>query len=427
MTPPTDEAIVERPRQTVADLFHERAAAMPEAIAVVDAAFRPADGGPAECPLPPYGTRRLTYGEVSDRARNVASWLRRSGIGPGSLVAVCGRRSPETLIGLLGVLTAGAAYMPLDPDRPAKELTAAIASGRPRALLAPPALASRIPREVSEGIQLVEPLIDAAADEGDGGEVVLTRPDDLAYVGYPCRCPGAGAVEIEHRSVRNLVTALGTEFGGGPDDVWVSITAPGCGATLPTILLPLVVGARLVLADDEAAASGPALLKLIRGYKVTHVPATPGTWRSLLAAGFDEQEVVALVVGPGLRVDVATEVRRRVRRMSTLYGSLETTVWSLTYPVPTNPDRLPIGRPMVNTRAYVLDERLREVPAGAAGEVYIGGHCVARGYRGRPELTARRFVPDPFDARRGRLFRTGDLGRWCPGGRLEYLGPAHPS
>jgi non-ribosomal peptide synthetase component F len=412
---------------TVAELVHERAAMTPEAVAVVDAGYHSPSDTPFGCPRPPYGGRSLSYRELSSRAVQLANRLRRSGVGQGAVVAVYARRSPELVIGLLGVLTCGAGYLPLDPDDPLDRTTSLLSGLKPALVLAQPELAPRV-RRLGDLVEIrVEDLPTSRGPCPDEPPVSAssTRLGDLAYLGYPSARKGPVlGVEIEHHSLLSLVTALGTEFGGGPDDAWLLITGPTCAASLPTLLLPLVVGARLVLADHAVATDGEALLDVVHKFQISHLPAPSRVWRMLLDAGLPESDLVALVLGSEIDRVLAREVRQRVRRMSTMSGSLETTIWSLTYPLPTDPDVVPMGRPMINSRIHLLDQCFRPVPAGSPGEMYIGGSCVARGYHDRPDLTAQRFLSDPEQPAVGRLFRTRQLARWRDSHRLEYVGPA---
>lgn len=410
-------------RVTVAELVHERAAMTPEAVAVVDAGYRSPPDGPLGCPRPTHGGKSLSYRELSAGAIQLANQLRQSGIGPGSAVAVYARPSPELVVGLLGVLTCGAAYLPIDPNDPLDQITPVLADVNPALVLTQPELAPNIQQlgvrteDLPTGRCpcLVERLVSPPS----------ARLGDLAYLGYPSARKGpAIGVEIEHRSLLSLVTALATEFGGGPDDAWLMTIGSTREASLPTLLLPLVVGARLVLADQAVATDGTALLDVVHRFQISHLPAQSRVWRRLLEAGLPESDLVALVLGSGIDRELAREVRRRVRRLSTMSGSLETTIWSLTCPLPTDPDVVPLGRPMTNSQIHLFDQSLRPVPQGSPGELYVGGSCVARGYHGRPDLTAQRFLPDPQHPELGRLFRTGQLARWRDRHRLEYVGPA---
>jgi acyl-coenzyme A synthetase/AMP-(fatty) acid ligase/acyl carrier protein len=211
--------------------------------------------------------------------------------------------------------------------------------------------------------------------------------------------------------------------------VWLAVTSPSFDISALELLLPLVVGGRVVVAPDGATRDGPALLRLLAEHGVTHVQATPSGWRLLLAAGFDGPGITALCGGEALPLPLAGELRARVRRLWNMYGPTETTIWSTAWPVPAVPDQVSIGRPLANTRLYVLDERCSPVPVGIAGELYIGGAGLARGYLGRADLTAQRFVAEPTAQRfgadpnaGGRMYRTGDRVRYRPDGTVEYLG-----
>jgi amino acid adenylation domain-containing protein len=379
------------PAATVPELVGAQAARTPDATAVAG------------------GDERLSYAELRARARRLARHLRRAGAAPGSLVGVRVRRAPGLLVALLGVLEAGAAYLPLDPDLPPERL----------AFILDDAGASI----VLDDRELLAALQAHGSDDPDGdlGPAPRAHPGDLAYAIYTSGSTGRPkGVEIEHRALVNFLLAMRDALGAGERDVWLALTSLSFDISALELLLPLVVGAKVVLAPE--ARDGPALDRLIAEHGITHVQATPSGWRVLLAAGFDRPGITALVGGEALPPPLARELRPRVKWLANLYGPTETTVWSTLWPVPEHADAVRIGRPIANTQVYVLDSGMRPVPVGVPGDLYIGGAGLARGYRGRPALTAERFVPDPFGPAGGRLYATGDRARWRADGQLEFLG-----
>ncbi|MGW9210336.1 non-ribosomal peptide synthetase [Embleya sp. NPDC055664] len=438
--------------ETVVELFAARAAAAPDTVAVV------------------CSGRFLTYRQVASAAYVFAERLHRAGIGAGDLVAIELSRTGEQVAAVLGVLAAGAAYLPLDPGYPAERLAfirsdARIAAivrdedaqggepGVPGAdftpdhvpdvsgesarlhLLAPaeppipdaPAAPARL-RLVTP----VEPLVLAAPDLNGpdlfGTEPGRVRPptrpapSDPAYVIYTSGSTGRPkGVQVPHHALANLLASMRDRLGAGPGDRWLGLTSLSFDISTVELLLPLTTGARVVLVPDDRHRDGPAQLALLERHAVSHVQATPSGWRVLLAAGLHRPGLTAITGGEALPAPLAAELRDAVGRLVNVYGPTETTVWS-TYAEVDSEAAPGIGRPLANTRAYVLDGRLHPVPEGLVGELFLGGDGVAHGYLGRPGLTAERFVADPFGPPGARLYRTGDLVRHAPGGGLDYVG-----
>ncbi|MCK2215700.1 amino acid adenylation domain-containing protein [Actinomadura sp. ATCC 31491] len=390
---------------TLPALFAAQVRARPDAVAVTD------------------GDRSLTYAELDAAAGRLAGRLRAAGVGRGDLVAVHVRRSAALPVCLLAVLRAGAAYLPLDPDHPAGRLAMIAEDARPRLILSeepPPA-------------GLPGPVLLVGAESGTAPADVGARPGDLAYVIYTSGSTGRPkGVEVEHRSLANLLLAMRDRLGSGPADVWLALTSPAFDISALELYLPLAVGGRMVVAPPGAVRAPAAVAALAAAQGVTHVQATPSVWRLLLPGGLGG--VTALAGGEALPPALAAELRARCPRVVNVYGPTETTIWSTYAEVGTaaggddggedggEDAAVTIGRPLANTRVYLLDDALRPVPQGVAGELCIAGDGVARGYRGRPALTADRFVPDPFGPPGSRLYRTGDLARWRPDGTLAFLG-----
>ncbi|MFF3839054.1 amino acid adenylation domain-containing protein [Streptomyces sp. NPDC001930] len=399
--------------RTVLDLVRAQAAATPDAIAVS------ATG------------RHLSYRELLLRAEQLATALRTGGVRPGDLVALHLDRTADLPAALLATLATGAAYLPLDPGYPAERLALvlrdsgavlvladrepapAVAAAAP-AVLRLPAPSAQDPAETSPGTSP-----DAAPDAAPG-------PDDVAYVLYTSGSTGRPkGVAVGHRALVNLLTSFADRLGSGPRHAWLGLTSLSFDISALELYLPLITGGRLVLAPDGLAVDGPGLLALIGGEGVTHVQATPSGWRVMLAAGSGVDAlgtVTGLAGGETLPLPLARELRARTARLFNVYGPTETTIWSTCAELPAVPERVGIGRPIANTRAYVVDEELRPTPLGVPGELLIGGDGVAHGYLGRPELTAARFVPNPFGPPGTRLYRTGDQAVWTPDGELDFLG-----
>ena len=372
------------------------------------------------------GDESLTYRELVSRANRLARYLERLGVGPEVPVGVLADRSADMVVGLLGVLTAGGAYVPIDPAYPADRVAHMLEdSGAPMVLTQErlrASLAGYPGRLVSfDGDREEIGRLPQHPLEGRSG------PDSLAYLIYTSGSTGRPkGVQIPHRGVVNFLGSMARRPGLEAGDVLVSVTTLSFDIFGLELYLPLIRGARVVLAGRETSIDGAALRRLLDRSGATIMQATPATWRLLLAAGWDGPPIRVLCGGEALPRDLAERLLARGSAVWNLYGPTETTIWSAVHEVRRNeggPAVVPIGKPLANTGLYLLDSALRPVPVGVAGELLIGGHGLARGYRGRPDLTAERFVPDPVSGESGaRLYRTGDLARFRPGGEIEFLG-----
>ncbi|HEV2146752.1 MAG TPA: amino acid adenylation domain-containing protein [Longimicrobiaceae bacterium] len=399
----------EYPRDaTLVDFFEAQAARTPDAVAAV------------------FDAGTLTYAELDARADRVASVLRRMGAGPETRVAVCTERSPALLAALLGTLKAGAAYVPLDPALPASRIAYVLEDARVGALVTEEHLAAALPGGVPRL------LLDAggappAGAEGDGGRPGRRAwPESLAYVIYTSGSTGRPkGVMVPHRTVVNFLESMRRTPGLSASDVLLSVTTLSFDIAVLELLLPLVVGARTVVAGAETAADGRRLAGRLDEVGATVMQATPATWQVLLETGWEGRPQLRMLCGgEALGRPLADALLARGASLWNMYGPTETTVWSAVHRVGEEPRPVPLGEPIANTRLYVLDERLNPVPLGVPGELFIAGEGVARGYLGRPALTAERFVPDPFGEAGARLYRTGDRVRRSADGRLEFLGRA---
>ncbi len=387
-------------------LFEEQVARNPEAVAIT------------------FEGRKLTYAELEATANGIARHLQSRGVGPGTTVGICLDRSPEMLISLLGILKAGGAYVPLDPTYPRERIVAVIEDARPTLVLTQDSTASvlepasvRLLRLDREG---------PAIQPGDPGRPSsAVGPEDLAYVIFTSGSTGRPkGVEITHRSVVNLLTSMAREPGLTARDALVAVTTLSFDIAVLELLLPLVVGGRVIMASRQDVSDGRRLLSLMTESGATVLQGTPATWRLLLEAGWNgNPRIKVLCGGEALPRDLADTLVARSSSVWNMYGPTETTVWSAASRVDLESGPLTIGPPIANTQFYVLDRAGQPAPIGVPGELHIGGEGVAQGYRSNPELTREKFVPNPFEAGvPSRLYRTGDLVRYRPDGRLEFLG-----
>ncbi|MFC4592531.1 non-ribosomal peptide synthetase, partial [Sphaerisporangium corydalis] len=390
----------------VHELVAARAAASPSAVAVSCAGAE------------------LTYAELDARANRVAHVLRSRGVGTEHLVGVCVPRDAELPVILLGVLKAGAAYVPLDPEYPAERLEFMLADAAPTVVLTTAGLADRLPS--ARTLVLDEAELSEAPGHAPG---VPVDPANLAYVIYTSGSTGTpkGAA-VTHAAVARLVTETSyARF--APDEVFLHLAPLAFDASTFEIWGALANGARLAV-FPEARPSLDEIGHAIRSEGVTTLWLTAGLFHQMVTERIDDLRPLRRLLAGGEALSPA-HVRRALEALpDTLvingYGPTEATTFTCTRelrPADTARASVPIGSPIGHTRVYVLDEHMRPVPAGVAGELYVGGPGLARGYLNRPGLTAQRFVPDPFDTTGGgRLYRTGDRVRWLPDGAVEFLG-----
>ncbi|MEO6193015.1 MAG: amino acid adenylation domain-containing protein [Thermoanaerobaculia bacterium] len=392
-----------------------RAAATPEAIAVL----------PAEPGLAP-----LTYGELQSRARRLARRLRALGVGPEVRVGLYAERSAESLVGMLAVLVAGGGYVPLDPTYPPERLALMLEDARIPVLLARRGLLAALPAGNAEVVPL-----DAPPEEGAGEPLedpAGVEPENLAYVIYTSGSTGRPkGVLLAHRGFAALAEAHVRLFAIGPESRVLQFASPSFDASVSEIWSALIAGATLVLGRREDLLPGPALLATLRERGITHVTLPP-TALAVMPDGASEALPALrclIVAGEACPADLVQRWAAG-RRFLNAYGPTEATVCATAAVVSGSGDigedgRTPIGRPVADSRVQVLGRHLELSPRGVPGELYLGGDGLARGYLGRPDLTARAFLPDPSAAEvGGRLYRTGDLARFRPDGQLEFLGRA---
>ncbi|MCP4661120.1 MAG: amino acid adenylation domain-containing protein, partial [bacterium] len=374
------------------------------------------------------GNRRLSYRELNRRSNQLAHHLIGLGVGPEVLVGVCAERSPEMMVGLLAVLKAGGAYVPLDPSFPRERLAWVLeATGSPDGR-APVVLCHRHLDAALGSYAGRAVFLDADGEllgrQSDDDPGPRGGPENLAYVLFTSGSTGRPkGVPIGRRALVNFLRAMRHRPGLGADDVLVAVTTLSFDIAALELFLPLVAGARVEIASRETAADGMRLSRLLEAVGATAMQATPVTWRLLLEAGWQGGESFAVLCGgEALPGELAPRLAGR-GRLWNLYGPTETTIWSTISPVTGRAAPITIGRPIANTWIHLLDRRLGPVPQGASGQLHIGGAGLARGYQGRPALTAERFIPDPFCAESGgRLYRTGDLARTLADGCVQFQG-----
>ena len=387
--------------------FERRAAKRPDAVAVVS------EG------------KHLTYRELDLRANHLAGHLRRSGVGPDTIVGVYVERSAEMIIAILGILKAGGAYLPLDTNYPMDRLTYMLEDAQAPVLLTRESIANRLPA-LKASIVFVDAPKDPAQPQGPEAPPGYVGPENLAYVIYTSGSTGKPkGTPIRHRGVSNLIRFLVDFYEVDPESRVLQFAAFGFDASVSEIFPALVAGATLVMAPQEKLMSSEGLQQVLQQEAISVVTLPP----SLLAV-FEPGDLPALktVISAGEPCfwDIAERWGKGCRFING-YGPTETTVAASYYVVdkdhPKPTKTVPIGRPIANTRIYLLDANLQPVPIGVAAELYVSGVGLARGYLNRPELTAERFIPNPFSPDPGsRLYKSGDLARYLPDGNIEFLG-----
>lgn len=363
----------------------------------------------------------MTYAELRDRSLRVAAALRERNVGPGSRVALAMERSAELIVAILGVLRAGGVYVPLDRESPPSRTARMLADAGTDLLVSDgtPTFAGAGKETVS--FRQLEDHAENAAPLTDRGA------DSLAYIMFTSGSTGEPrGVEVTHRNVLRLV--LGSEYAElGPGETILQLAPVAFDASTFEIWGALLCGGRLAIAPP-GVASASEIARLLQRHAVTILWLTAGVFHLMV-----DEEIAALARVPqviaGGDVLHPSHVRRLLaagcRRVVNGYGPTETTTFAccdVLHAEQEIGERVPIGRPVANARVYILDERMEPVPVGAPGELFVGGDGVSRGYARRMDLTAERFVPDPFEGVGARLYRTGDIVRWRPDGRIEFLG-----
>jgi amino acid adenylation domain-containing protein len=391
---------------TVARLFETQVKRTPGAVAVS------------------FADQQLTYAQLNALANQLARLLLKEGVGPQALVGLCMERSLQMVVSLLAILKAGAAYLPLDPYVPRARLAFIIEDSKTQLVLTEQRVGHLLP-DVATRLLFLEPDGATFAGDNDQDLPATAEAHDPAYVIFTSGSTGRPkGVQIPHRAMVNVLTSFREILGFTDRDAMLAITTLSFDIAALEIFLPLTAGARLRLAERDAAVDPSRLMEALRDPAVTFLQATPATWRLLLEAGWQGKTGLTMLCGgDALPRELANRLIAKGKELWNLYGPTETTIWSAAAKVQLGAGPVPIGRPIANTQLYILDSQLHHVPAGVAGELFIGGAGLADGYLNRPGLTAEKFLRNPFDRdEMARLYRTGDLALYRPGGAIEFLG-----
>lgn len=385
--------------QTITQLFQAQAEKRTDATAVV------------------FEGQRLSYYDLNARANQLAHHLRSLGFKPDTPAGLCVERSPEMMIGLLGILKAGGAYLPLDPTYPQERLAFMIDDAAPPVIVTQSALRPILPTSAARIVSLDTETFDHQPTTNPTNS---TTPDNLAYIIYTSGSTGKPkGVPVPHRGLYNVSQAQIEMFGLTSDDRVLQFASLNFDAATFEILMAWGVGATLFLGTREGLAPGKPLQEFLAQRQISIVTLTPSTLAALPVTDLPALHTIT-VAGEACPASLAQQWGVG-RRFFNLYGPTEASIWTTAMLCDeTNNQPPPIGRPIINNQVYILDPDNNPVPEGEAGELCIGGVGVTRGYLNRPELTAEKFIPNPFDE--GRLYKTGDLARYLPDGNIEFLG-----
>jgi amino acid adenylation domain-containing protein len=370
------------------------------------------------------GSGQISYGELNHRANQLARYLLDLGVEPDSSVGIFLERTIDMVVSLLGVMKSGAAYLPLDPAFPSDRIAFMLRDSGAKIVITQSSLLDALPEcdarivsidaEAEKIQQLCEENIERNAD-----------PESLAYIIYTSGSTGLPkGVQILHRALTNFLWSMADEPGFTSDDTILAVTTLSFDIAGLELFLPLIVGGKIALADRDTATDGRLLAQAMKSSGATVLQATPASWRMLIEAGWQgDKQLKALVGGEALSRELAIQLFDRCGELWNMYGPTETTIWSTISRVTNVEEPILIGRPIANTSIYLLDKNLRPVPIGVPGELHIGGDGLARGYLNRDTLTRDKFIRNPFGRiPEERIYKTGDLARYRPDGRIECLG-----
>jgi amino acid adenylation domain-containing protein len=406
----------DKPGLCIQELFERQARRTPDAAALT------------------LAERSVSYRDLNARANKLARHLRRLGVAPDDRVALCAQRSVELVVGLLAIIKSGGAYLPLDHAQPVARLRQMMRDGEPVAIVAAGdarATAAMLCAALQPRPTSID--LDRQADSwADNSQTDLApasiglNENHLAYLIYTSGSTGAPkGVMVEHGNVVSYLRSIGDLLKLGPGDVVAATTTIGFDIAVTELLAPLAHGATILMLDQLTLANAAEICVSARRANVSLLQFTPSAWRMMLSSGEALPRRRLISGGEALDGALAARLLKCSDEVWNLYGPTETTVWSTADRVEKNriagPHAPPMGSPLSNTRIYLLDESGNTVDGSGVGEIYIAGAGVARGYFRQPDMTAARFLEDPFAPGR-RMYRTGDLGRFLPDGGIEYLG-----
>ncbi|MDQ1166753.1 polyketide synthase [Flavobacterium sp. SORGH_AS_0622] len=396
---------MEYPNRPLHELFAQQAEISPNSIALE------------------FENEKITYSALAKTVNQIAHYFAAKGLSSGQIVAVSMDRSPNLIASLLAILQCGAAYLPLDPKFPAERLEFMLEDSEASFLLTTKALSGSLPNS-SKNI-VIEDVLASLEQFAVEPLSISVDPKAVAYMMYTSGSTGKPkGVTVTHKNLVNFLFSMAIEPGISAEDKLLSITTISFDIAGLELFLPLIKGAAVVFADHDTTRDGQLLLNLLQKKQITILQATPTTWQLLLDSGWETPLALkALCGGEALPLNLARQLTSRCNSLWNMYGPTETTIWSAVKQIKADDELITIGLPIANTQIYLLDEQRQIVTTGAIGEIVIGGDGVAEGYWKRPELTAEKFIPNPFSNDPDSiLYRTGDLGKILPNGEFQCLG-----
>jgi amino acid adenylation domain-containing protein len=370
-----------------------------------------------------FGSIEISYEELEQKVNQLAQSLSSKGISSGDFVGVCLPRSIELIITLRAIMQCGAAYVPLDPNYPIQRLNYMLDDSEAKFLITTKTLSTTLGAKALVLIQ--EELFLNLSEFHDKPISVSVKPDDIIYLLYTSGSTGKPkGVTITHKNLVNVLYSVLENPGIKDTDTLISITTISFDIAMVELFAPLLIGAKLILTTEETAKDTRLLLDVMKDEAVTMMQATPATWQMLLDSGWEEHlPITAFSTGEALPLELAKNILKRVDKLWNLYGPTETTIWSAITQVTSADNVIPIGFPIANTQLYIVNEQNNLVALGNIGELCIAGDGVANGYWKRQDLTAEKFVINPFETDLGSLmYRTGDLAKLLPSGKVQCLG-----
>ncbi|MBN3878012.1 amino acid adenylation domain-containing protein [Nostoc sp. JL23] len=369
-----------------------------------------------------FGDEQLSYKELNIRSNQLAHYLKKLGVVPDVLVGICVERSPEAIVALLGILKAGGAYLPLDPSLPQERLDFMLEDAQVSVLLTQEKLLKHF-EDFSNPIICIDKDWATITQHSQENPTNCVKYNNLAYIIYTSGSTGKPkGVLLQHQGLSNLAASQIEVFNIQPINRILQFASLSFDASIFEIVMALQTGATLYLANKESLLPGQPLLKLLREKAITHITLPPAVLAVLATESLPALQTI-ICAGESCTDDIVKRWWNSQRRFFNAYGPTEATVWSTVAEISHIIEKPPIGRPIPNTQIYILDKHLQPLPIGITGELYIAGEGLAQGYLNCPELTTEKFVPNPFNDKKGaRLYKTGDLARYRPDGNIEFLG-----
>jgi len=370
-----------------------------------------------------YKQQKISYKDLNEKSNQFAALLIQQGIETGQAIGLAVDRSPEMIIALLAIMKSGAAYIPLDPEYPKERIEYMLEDSNAKILITSKKYSQHFKTNATEII--LEDSLSLLSQFSNEYPSINLNGSDLAYILYTSGSTGKPkGVQIEHHNLVNFLNSMKKLPGMTANDSLLAITTISFDIAGLELYLPLISGAKIVLADTETIKDGYKLLALIKEKKITILQATPSTWRMLLDCGWNKPfDFKALCGGEALPKDIADKLVVLCNSLWNMYGPTETTIWSTVKQITADSQPITIGSPIDNTQVYILDEYLKSIPIGATGEIFIAGEGVARGYFNKSDLTAERFLPNPYAKGINKImYRTGDLGKFLENGEIQCLG-----